>query len=189
MGNVTELIDLWNNTRNGDDKSYALLHHHLYPGLFTYAVKMVKDEDLADDLLQDLFINFWQKKLHIGVINNVRSYFYRATRSIVLNHLKSSQIKESKLGAMPEPELEFSTEDLILSQEFNAELTSLMAAALNKLPAKQREVIYMRFYQNMEYNQIAEITGTRYQSVINNVYRGIQVLRNVCSPTDLYAVS
>lgn len=187
MYTTTQFINLWDNTRNGDQKSYALLHQSLYPGLFIYAVKMTKDEDLADDLLQDLFINFWQKRHHIGVITNVRSYFYRATRSMVLNHIKSSQVKATKLDAMPEPELEFSKEELILTQEFNAELKGLLSVALNKLPAKQREVIYMRFYENMEYNEIAEITGIRYQSVINNVYRGIQVLRNAAELTAIYA--
>lgn len=189
MYTINQLINLWDNTRNGDQKSYALLHQSLYAGLFIYAVKMAKDEDLVDDLLQDLFIHFWQKRRHIGVITNVRSYFYRATRSIVLNHIKSSQAKATKLDAMPEPELEFSKEDLMLSQEFNEELRGIMAIALNKLPAKQREVIHMRFYENMDYSEIAEITGTKYQSVINNVYRGIQVLRNAAELTHIYASS
>lgn len=189
MYTITQLINLWDNSRDGDQKSYALLHQSLYPGLFIYAVKMTKDEDLVDDLLQDLFINFWQKRQHIGAISNVKSYFYRATRSIVLNHIKSSQVKAAKLDAMPEPDLEFSKEELILSQEFNEELRGLMAIALNKLPAKQREVIHMRFYENMDYNEIAEITGTRYQSVINSVYRGVQVLRNTTELSHMYTGS
>jgi len=187
MYNVTQLIQLWDNTRGGDQKSYALLHQSLYPGLFIYAVKIIKDEDLADDLLQDLFINFWQKRQHIGSIKNVKSYFYRATRSIVLNYIKSTQALATKLDAMPEPEFEFTKEDLILSREFDEKLKGLMTVALNKLPSKQREVIYMRFYENMDYNEIAEITGTRYQSVVNNVYRGIQVLRNAAELIQIYA--
>jgi len=187
MGNVNELIVLWEHTRNGEEKAFALLHKSLYPGLFIYAMKMVKDDDLADDLLQDLFIKFWQNRLRIGSLTNVKSYFYRSTRSMVLNHIKSTQLKEAKLEAMPEPDLEFSKEELMLSQEFNAELKDLMVVALNKLPAKQREVIHMRFYENMEYNQIAEITGIRYQSVVNHVYRAVQLLRDVCTLTDIYA--
>lgn len=189
MSNVTPLFDLWNNTRNGDHKSYALLHQSLYPGLFVYAVKMIKDADLADDLLQDLFVKFWQKRSHIGVITNVKSYFYRAARSMVLNHIKSDLLKEARLDAMPEPDLEFSTEELILSQESNTELKRTLTNALNQLPAKQREAIHLRFYENMEYNQIAELTGTKYQSVINNVYRGIQVLREAWSLSSVSAAS
>jgi RNA polymerase sigma factor (sigma-70 family) len=187
MNNANELTGLWDTARNGGEKAFASLHKALYPGLFIYAVKMIKDEDLADDLLQDLFIKFWQNKLRIGSISNVKAYFYRSARSIVLNHIKSSNLKDSKLDAMPEPDLEFSKEELILSQEFDIELKGLMAEALNKLPVKQREVVYMRFYEDLEYTQIAEITGIRYQSVINHVYRAIQLLRDQYTLAHIYA--
>lgn len=186
MSNVNELMVLWDSARDGGEKAFALLHKALYPGLFVYSVKMIKDEDLADDLLQDLFVKFWQNRVRIGSILNVKAYFYRSARSIILNYIKSTQLKNAKLDAMPEPELEFSKEELILSQEFDTELKGLMANALNKLPAKQREVVYMRFYEDMEYTQIAEITGIRYQSVINHVYRAIQILRDQYSIADIY---
>lgn len=187
MSNVNELMVLWDSARDGDEKAFALLHKALYPGLFVYSVKIIKDEDLADDLLQDLFVKFWQNKARIGSIMNVKAYFYRSARSIILNHIKSAQLKSAKLDAMPEPEMEFSREDLILSQEYDNELKSLMANALNELPAKQREVVYMRFYEDLEYTQIAEITGIKYQSVINHVYRAIQLLRERYTTTNIYA--
>ncbi len=179
MNKVYELKELWNNAVSGKENAFALLHQQLYPSLFNYAVKMIRDGELTDDLLQDLFIKFWQNKEHIGNIENVKGYFYRSVRSMILNHIKSSQLKASKLEAMPEPDLEFSKEDIMLIQEVDVEASRAMAAALNKLPASQREVVYMHFYEELEYTQIAEITGTKYQSVVNNVYRAVQVLREV----------
>lgn len=188
MNKVYELRELWDNSIKGEKHAFALLHQALYPCLFNYAVKMIRDEDLTDDLLQDLFIKFWKNKLRIGSIENVKAYFYRSVRSMILNHIKSSQLKAAKLEAMPEPDLEFSKEDIMLIQEVNAEASSAMAAALNKLPARQREVIYMHFYEELEYTQIAEITGIKYQSVVNNVYRAVQVLREVSLLKDIYAL-
>lgn len=188
MNNVYELAALWDKTIQGEEKSFALLHQSLYPGLFNYALKMLKDEDLVDDLLQDLFIKFWQNRSHIGSIGNVKSYFYRSTRSIVLNHIKSSQLKASKLENMPELDFEFSKEELILADEVDAELKAALIKALNQLPPKQKEVVYMHFYEGLQYNQISEVTGTRYQSVVNTVHRAVQVLREVTKLKAIYVV-
>ncbi|MCD0487622.1 sigma-70 family RNA polymerase sigma factor [Pedobacter sp. MC2016-14] len=187
MDKANELIVLWDNTRKGAEDSFALLHHQLYPRLFNYALKMIKDPDLAEDLLQDLFVKFWQNKCHIGAIKNVKAYFYRSVRAMMLNHIRSTQLKATKLEDMPEPELEFSKEELMVSQEHESELKGLLHAALNKLPAKQREIIYMRFYQELDYLQIAEITGIRYQSVVNHVYRAVQILRESANLSNIYA--
>lgn len=188
MNRIDKLVLLWDRTREGEEKAFAELHQILYPGLFSYAEKMVKSEDIADDLLQDLFIKFWQNKIKIGEISNVKSYFYRSVRTTVLNHIKSSQLKSSKLMLMPEPEMEFSAEELIISSEQDSHLYGMMVSALNELPSKQREIIHMRFYQDLEYQQIAEITGIKYQSVINHVYRAIQVLRQTTELAQVYAV-
>ena len=89
---------------------------------------------------------------------------------------------------MPEPEMEFSTEEFIISSEQDSRLHGVMVSALNELPPKQREIIHMRFYQDLEYPQIAEITGIKYQSVINHVYRAIQVLRQTTELAEVYLV-
>jgi len=186
MNNFDELRVLWDNSRNDDENAFALLHQNLYPSLFSYVVRMIRDEDLAEDLLQDLFIKFWQGRVGIGTISNVKAYFFRSIRSMVLNYIRSKQLKESKLDTMPAPELDFSKEELIMSDEFDADLKELMQATLNKLPAKQREIIHMRFYQDLDYTQITKITGIKYQSVVNHVYRAVQTLRETCEFSEIY---
>lgn len=186
MNNVYELAVLWDKTIQGEENSFALLHQSLYPGLFNYALKMLKDEDLADDLLQDLFVKFWQNRLHIGSVSNVKSYFFKSTRSIVLNHIKTSQLKLSRLNHRPELDFEFSKEELILAIEVDVEIKTALTKALNQLPPKQKEVFYVHFYENLAYVQIAEITGTQYQFVVNTIYRALQVLRREMVVKDIY---
>jgi RNA polymerase sigma-70 factor (ECF subfamily) len=183
----SKLIALWEQTITGDEHSFALIHKGLYPGLFSYAMKMLRDEKLVDDLLQDLFIKFWQQATKIGSIQNVQSYFYRSVRSLVLNHIKSASLKANKLTGLPKAEIEFSKEDIIISNEQDEELKSKLHLAVNRLPKKQRETVYLRFYENMEYVQIAEITGIKYQSVINHVYRAVQTLKGTVEVKQIYA--
>ncbi|MBB5440266.1 RNA polymerase sigma-70 factor (ECF subfamily) [Pedobacter sp. AK017] len=182
-----KLIALWNGSLAGRRKNYSALHVELYPKLFMYASKMLHDDDLVDDLLQDLFVKFWENRGKIGPIKNVEAYFYRSTRSMVLNHIRLKKHRDSKLIHMSAPEHVFSTEDIIISNESNSLTKELVLSALNRLPAKQREILNMRFYDELSYPQIAKVLGIRYQSVINHVYRAVQSLRQASELSALYA--
>lgn len=174
-----KLIELWNGTLTGCQKNYAQLHNKLYPKLFNYGCRMLDDEDLTDDILQDLFIKFWENKTKIGELKNVEAYFYRSMKSMVLNHIRKAKTTESKLDAILVTEIAFSAEDLIISNESDHLLKERLVIALNSLPAKQREILKMRFYDDLSYPSISETLGIRYQSVINHVHRAIQSLRQI----------
>lgn len=182
-----KLIALWNGSLAGRETDYAVLHAKLYPKLFIYAFRMLNDNDLVNDLLQDLFIKFWINREKIGLIKNVEGYFYRSTRSMVLNHIRFEKKRESKMVLMPELGIVSSMEDVIVSYESQRLTKGLVQSALNTLPAKQKEILNMRFYDELTYLQIAELLGIRYQSVINHVYRAVQSLRQVSGLSAMYA--
>jgi RNA polymerase sigma-70 factor (ECF subfamily) len=182
-----KLIALWEGTLAGSERDYAELHAKLYPKLFVFTSRMLDDDDLINDLLQDLFIKFWENRQKIGTIHNVEAYFYRSARSILLNHIRLTKHRESKLTLMPAPESVFSAEDIIVSNESDSLIRQQMVLALNSLPVKQREILTMRFYDDLSYRQIAEILKIRYQSVINHVYRAVQTLRQVSDLSTVYA--
>jgi len=182
-----KLIALWEGTLGGSERNYAELHANLYPKLFVFASRMLADEEVVNDLLQDLFVKFWENKQKIGTIKYVEAYFYRSARSIVLNHIRMTKHREAKLTLMPEPESVFSAEDIIVAHESDSLIKQQMVVALNSLPVKQREILIMRFYDELSYPQIAEILKIRYQSVINHVYRAVQTLRQVSELSTVYA--
>lgn len=186
MSEVKRLIQLWDSSRDGNEQSFAVLHKVLYPSLFKYAVRIVKDEDHADDLLQDLFLKFWQNKGKIGTLSNVSAYFHRSARFMIFSTLRNTKVQELKLEKICEPDIEFSKEEVIISEEFDSERRTIMLTAINKLPKKQREIIFMRFYQDLDYAEIAQIVGINYQSVVNHIYRSMQILRAVCNVSELY---
>lgn len=186
MEKVYKLTDLWDNSVRGEEESFALLHKLLYPCLFNYAVKIVKNDDLVDDLLQDVFIKSWRNRLLIGKICNVKTYFYCSVRSMLLSYVQSKQL--STLTTVSEIGLEFIEEDIIISGYIDAKVRISMTAALNILPSRQREIIYMHFHDKLKYSQIAEITGTKYKSVINDVYPAFQILSDVSLFRKCYSI-
>jgi len=182
-----KLCVLWAGTLQGNENDFAQLHAKLYPKLFTYGYRMLLDEDLTDDLLQDVFIKFWEQKQKIGAIKNVEGYFYRASRSSILNHIRQQKHRASKLNLHHFSDVDCSVEELIVGDESENQLKFVVSTALETLPNKQKEIIKLKFFEDMEYIQIAELLGMQYQSVINTVYRATQVLRQDSSLSSVYA--
>lgn len=175
--NRLDFSKLWDEVCSGNQKAYATLHRQLYPALFSYVRGIVRDEDLANDLLQDMFVKLWMKKTFIGPIGNVKSYFFTTIRSLALNHIRQSKLQNKKLENLAFADIQFSAEELNFEREEGLERTRTISLALEKLPERQREILYLRFYEGMDYDQIVTVTGIKYQSVLNHIHRAVQRLR------------
>ena len=173
----TNHSELWNEVRTGCHQSYARLHYQLYPSLFSYMRGLVRDEQIANDLLQDMFVNLWVKKDAIGEILNVKAYFFTAARSIALNFIKREKNTGKRLEQLAFVDIQISAEEQITEKETSLILKRTINSALDRLPGRQREILYLKFYEGMDYHQIVGVTGIKYQSVINHIYRAVQTLR------------
>lgn len=168
----------WTETLAGDTEAFKYIHKTLFDGLYYYASKLLNDNGLADDAVQELFIKIWTKKASIGVIEKIKPYFFTTLRRQILNQLRSLKLRELKIRMSVEPDICFSVEEIIVEKETEAFLHTKLTKLLNELPARQKEAIYLRYYENMEYRQIAEIMNVNYQSVLNLIQKALNKLRS-----------
>jgi RNA polymerase sigma-70 factor (ECF subfamily) len=178
------LEELWSRSLGGDTMAFRDIHRVLFKGLYNYALKLLQDGGLAGDAVQDLFVRIWVRRDQIGVIQKVKPYFFTALRRQVLNQLRNLHLREKQISGLPRPDIEFSPEEIVVRNEEYENLQHRIAALLNKLPRRQKEVIYLRYFEEMENTQIAEVMGIHYQSVLNLTQKALQKLRSA----DLLAV-
>jgi RNA polymerase sigma factor (sigma-70 family) len=172
------LEELWIRALEGDADAFRDIHQVLFKGLYNYALKLLQDRDLANDAVQDLFVKIWVRRQGIGPVQKVKAYFFTALRRQVLNQLRNLHLRELQIGGLPRPDIDFSPEEIVVRNEEYEKLQSKIAALLNELPRRQKEVIYLRYFEEMEYTQIAEIMGIHYQSVLNLTQKALQKLRS-----------
>lgn len=177
MNKSNQLSGWWDESRQGNVASFGYIHHELYPMLFHYLLKIIKDEDICQDILQDLFIKMWERKENFGPICNIKVYFFKAARSMALNYIKSRKNHDSLTDDHQHIDIVFSQEEVIVNFENNSEVNRLLSTALNTLPGRQREMIFLKYFDGWNYDQIADVTGIKYQSVVNHVHRAILQLR------------
>lgn len=173
-----ELKLLWTACISGNDTdAFKKIHESLFDGLFLYAQKLLEDEDLADDAVQNLFIRLWTKRESIGEIQKIKSYFYTALRRQVLNQLRDIKLRKLKISFLSKADIEFSPEEIKIKEEDANKRTQQVLEMLNQLPKRQKEVIYLHYFESLDYNQIAEIMQVNYQSVLNLKQKAITKMK------------
>ncbi|HEY4149922.1 MAG TPA: sigma-70 family RNA polymerase sigma factor [Chitinophagaceae bacterium] len=175
--NTDRLSAWWQLALGGDALAFEKMHQELFPGLYYYALKLLEDNELADDAVQDLFIKIWVKRATIGELQKVKAYFFTALRRQVLNQLRNLRLRQLNISRL-EPEIEFSPEEIVVKQEEADNLHARLLELLNNLPPRQREAIYLHYFENMDYQQVATVMGVNYQSVLNLTQKAMQKLRS-----------
>lgn len=172
------LKNCWQQCLTGSSAAFAQLHAALFEGLYNYAYKLLNDTALADDTVQELFIKLWQKRSSIGELEKVKPFFFTALRRQILNQIRDGKSKQLKIESAPEPGIEFSQEEIIIKKENDSGLKEKIIQILNTLPERQREVIYLHFFEDMPLAQVAEVMAVNYQSVQNLKQRALQNMRS-----------
>lgn len=173
-----QLEQWWIRALEGDTHAFQDIHRELFSSLYNYALKLLQDGELANDAVQELFVRLWMRRGGIGPMRKVKPYFFTALRRQVLNQLRNTQMRALKISALPGPDIDFSPEEIVVRNEEYETLKARIAALLNELPKRQKEVIYLHYFEEMDYTQIAGVMGINYQSVLNLTQKALQKLRS-----------
>jgi RNA polymerase sigma factor (sigma-70 family) len=156
---------------------FASAFNFYFDVLYNYGMKIARNEDLVKDSIQDIFFRIWKNNVDFEKITYPKTYLLKALRRQILSALML-KINSSSHEAIDESvSIEFSPEDYLIQSQYEEEIRDYVVKALNKLPPKQKEAVYLRFFEEMEYEEIAEIMNINIQSVKNQVHRGLESLR------------
>lgn len=186
---MTETVILWNKFREGDDESFSSLFNLYFPVLCQYGMKFDISKDMVQDCIQDTFIHLYNHG-NLPAVENPKFYLFRALKNNILNKL----VKEKKLHTISLQDLPFLTEyeldyvDSAEDNEHNLELLLHVHSILDHLPPRQKEALYLRFQQDLDYEEISEILKMNYQSTRNLVFRALKNIRKSLGSYPIYLI-
>jgi RNA polymerase sigma factor (sigma-70 family) len=129
------------------------------------------------DCLQDLFYRVWHKREGLSHVQQVKPYLFKSFRRLLIHQIIESRKHLAPLQEHETFEFMPSIESLLIYDEIKAEQTIKLKSCVQSLTKSQREVIYLKFYSELTYQQIAEITELQIDSVYNLVSRTLELLR------------
>ncbi len=182
---------LWLQLRTNDKKALGVLAERHYRALFHYGTKLTTNHALVQDCIQDLFLNAWEKRQTISALQSVKAYLFVALRNNILRQVKQQNNHEEVEALDAESDWLLDPESIYLQAEQEQSVHACLQQALERLPKRQREAVYLKYYENLSYEEIATAMGLNRQVVANYLQHALHNLRDYWSdlPHLLFSVS
>lgn len=171
---------LWSSFLSGNKDSFQQIYTSHYQSLFNYGMRRINQADVVRDCIHDLFVNLWTKRSGLSQTNNIKLYLMASLRNQIFQiGLKGANIQQVELGQAESFELDFDPESILITRESLNERAKKLILALDKLTARQKEVLYLHFFEELSHEEIAELLNLSVKGVYKLKYRGLEALREL----------
>ncbi len=171
---------LWIQFRKGEKDALGALFEQYYDDLYAYGMKLTGNEDLVRDSIQDLFIKLWESRNRIKTVIQVKPYLVRAFRNLTIDQSRLAEKnpvqRVASISELPEI-LYFESDDFNTESEFAQDQIAKLLFALNELPPRVREAVYLRYFTGLNYDEMATVMNVTIQSARNLIHQGIKSLK------------
>lgn len=170
---------------DGDNRAFDELLARTQEKLFTYIMFVVRDHDVADDVFQETFVKVIVKLQQRQYSDTGKFSFWltRIAHNVIMDRYRA-QRNEHIVEPTQDNDLSNLSGDMVLdtyreSEIINEQVLRDVKKMMNNLPAPQREVVYMRFYQQLSFKEIAELTGVSINTALGRMRYAIINLRRM----------
>ncbi len=169
----------WCALREGDKKALAAIYDVYAEQMLGYGLTIFKNRDLVKDGIQDVFVDVWKYRKNLGDTNNVKLYLFKALRTKIYKNQKlaSRNCPATQLPPLEKPEWAESHESMLINMEISEKQQLKLYQAMEKLPARQREVLRNLYFDRLSYEETSFLMAMNIQSVYNLVWKAISNLK------------
>lgn len=167
---------MWGRFKEGDKKAFEQIYNTHFSSLYNYGFRFCGSSPQAKDAVHQLFVKLWDHKENLSTPVSIRHYLIKSLRNILLDHYKSDS-RNKALDAVVTNFSEQPSEFLLIQENISLEQHRYLSQALAKLTKRQREAIYLKFFENLSYDEISSTMSLTVSSVYNLISKAIEVLR------------
>ncbi|CAG4993973.1 hypothetical protein DYBT9275_01276 [Dyadobacter sp. CECT 9275] len=173
-----EAQKLWHDYQSGDMYALANIMQSYYSDLFHWGLRLYGEREFVKDCIQDMFVKLWKMQESVNSVENVRSYLLVVLKTRILRELSKKHVThQSVLSEDYSFSVEFAADLRLIDEEHEIYRIRKLEVILNNLSGRQKELIYLRFYQSLSFEQIAEVMQLSRQSVYNLLQKSLGSLR------------
>lgn len=169
---------LWKAFRSGDDRAFMTIFDRFSPAMFNYGCKIVWDREVVKDAIQELFIGIWQSRERLGDTDSIKFYLFKSLR----RKLSKIKVKSPNNPGTRNPnegkgESSPSHEFVLIAEQASLEKREKVLAMLNLLTKRQQEALFLRYFEELNCDQIAAVMNVSKQAVYNLIHHALDELR------------
>ncbi len=165
-------------------KEFEVIFRSFYAPVKTFIYKLVKSEDDAADLAQEVFSQLWVKPEVWQSNPDIDRYIYRMAKYMSLNYMRDrlrradNSLMEADIDLVEKVQSDISTIDSIIRDEANL----LLEMALDKMPPKRREIFSLSRFEGLSHKDIAQKLNVSVRTVESHIYAALTHLKEIFRP-------
>lgn len=162
--------------KQDDEQAFSCLIDRYSSVLFRHLIRRTQSPADAQEILQDIFISFWNKRLYLNAEETIYPYLFRAAKYEIIDwYIKTERkIKREALLLTQEYQIDFPAEDFLMARE----LKELLNAEIEKMPVTMKTVFQLSREESLSVKEIAQVLSISEQTVKNNMTIALKRLRH-----------
>lgn len=155
---------------------FTLIYNRFKTKVFNYVLKMVNDQNLTEDIVQNIFLKFYENLNRIENKNSYGFWIFKTSRNEVYQHYRNKNIEKHKISFQTDEEMEHNSFNNAYEEFEIQEFKTLILNELDKMAVAQKEVYYLKEYVGFSYKEIAEMMEIDENLVKSRLYKVRQKL-------------
>lgn len=158
--------------QEGDLNAFEMIFKKYYKPLVAYSGTILKSQDEAEDIVQQVFVTVWNKRQELGIIQSIKSYLYRSVYNSSLNRIKQVKVRQQYAK-----EYVLSNVNNYESNHRHNELQQQIEQALDELPEQCGNIFRMSRFEQLKYQEIADKMGLSVKTIENQMGKALKLMR------------
>lgn len=167
---------VWEAFKQGSKAALDEMYQSSVRSLYAYGCKLTTDTALVEDCIQDMFVEIWEKRKSLGATTSYKFYLFKTLRRKIIHNLSSK--KHGDFADHIIPIREESHEFQLVLDQTHTQRKIIIQEAIDSLSIRQKEAIYLRFYDDLSFDEVAEVMNIDVKSVYKMIYKALDGLRN-----------
>jgi len=169
----------WQLLKEGDEAAFITIYKYYFEILFRYGSQFTQDQHIIQDGIQELFIDLRRNRQNLSSTTSIKKYLFKSFKNKIFYLLKKEKALKVRHQKADYFQLEISVEERLIDQQLTREKKEKLQRALEKISGRQREAIYYFYFENMSYQEIAEVMDLSHvKSARNLVYEALKLLKD-----------
>ena len=173
---------LWESFKQGSAPAFEKIFKTYYASLLSYGLRLNADDEEVKDCIQTLFLNIWERREFLGSSDSIRNYLLASLRRLILKRMKNGPSFVELDDDNTVFHIELSIESQIIHDQTLRDNVKFLQGAIHRLPDRQKEALYLKFYNDQSFGDIATVMNISTRAVYKLIYKALDSLNEELAP-------
>ncbi|WP_430812788.1 MULTISPECIES: RNA polymerase sigma factor [unclassified Carboxylicivirga] len=172
--------------KEGNEAEFKKVYTRTAENLYNFILSYVKDAGEAEELLQQLFVKFWEKRSGIDPNKNVSSFLYKVAANLVYDHLRQISVARELIDVDEIGCDDVAHNDLMENID-HSELQQQIFEIVEQLPEQRKKIFILSRREGLSHDEISQELSISRRTVENQIYRALQTIKKELSSNEAWS--